>query len=97
MENQNIADQELWRIARKRVGFKKHLAAYIVINAFFWGIWWFSDERLSENDEYSAIPWPIFSMLGWGVGLMMNFLSAYVFYNKHSSIEREYEKLKNKK
>lgn len=96
MDNQNLADQDLWRIARKRVGFKRHLATYIVINLFLWGIWWFTDHRDPEEQEYSAVPWPLFSMLGWGVGLLMNFLSAYVFYSKHSNIQKEYEKLKNK-
>lgn len=95
MENQNAIDQELWYIARKRVAFKRHLAVYVAVHLFFWGIWWFTDARANE-EEYSAVPWPIFSMLGWGIGLFMNFLKAYVFNSRRSSIEKEYEKLKNK-
>ena len=84
-------ERELWKLAKKRVGFKRHLATYIVINAFFWFLWYFTD----RNDEDSAgVPWPIFPMLGWGIGIMFSFLGAYVFV-KQDSVEKEYEKLKN--
>lgn len=84
-------ERELWKLAKKRVGFKRHLATYIVINAFFWAIWYVTDRK----DDYAGVPWPIFPMLGWGIGIMFSFLGAYVFV-KHDSVEREYEKLKNK-
>lgn len=84
-------ERELWRLAKKRVGFKRHLATYIVINAMFWCLWFFTDHR----DEEAGVPWPIFPMLGWGIGIVFSFLNAYVFM-KHDSVEKEYEKLKNK-
>jgi hypothetical protein len=84
-------EKELWKIAKKRVGFKRHLATYIVINGMFWLLWYFTD----HNQESAGVPWPIFPMLGWGAGLMFNFLAAYVF-TKHDAVEREYEKLKGK-
>src|SRR5690349_1707888 len=31
-------DEKLWRIAKKRAEFKKHLYTYIIINAFLWAI-----------------------------------------------------------
>jgi len=86
METQK--DDMLWKIAKKRVGFKRHLTTYLVINAFFWLLWFFT-----ENTEEAGIPWPIFTTIGWGIGLVFHFLSAYVF-NKHKAIEKEYEKLK---
>lgn len=84
-------DRELWRMAKKRVGFKRHLGTYIVINAMFWFIWYFSEGRYGEGD----LPWPLWPMLGWGIGLAFDFMGAYVF-SKNNAIEREYEKLKNK-
>ncbi|MDF2448553.1 MAG: hypothetical protein K0R26_1057 [Bacteroidota bacterium] len=83
-------DRELWKLAKKRVGFKRHLATYIVINGFFWLLWFFTD----RDNEYAGVPWPIFPMLGWGIGVIFNFLGAYVFFN-HDLVAREYEKLKN--
>ena len=87
-------DQELWRLAKKRVGFKRHLATYIIINLFFWVLWYIGD-RKDPDEDYSGIPWPIFPMIGWGIGIIFSFLNAYVF-TKHDSIEKEYQKLKNK-
>jgi hypothetical protein len=89
---QTAKDQELWKIAKKRVGFKSHLASYIVINSFLWLLWFFTD----KNEDHAGIPWPIFPMLGWGVGLMFSFLRAYVFIT-HNAIEKEYNKLKGNK
>ncbi len=94
METVNEKDKHLWKIAKKRVEFKRHLATYIIINAFFWALWYFTD--LKEEDEKTGMPWPIFPMLGWGIGILFHFLGAFVFPNQYSSIEKEYEKLKNK-
>jgi len=84
-------EQELWKLAKKRVGFKRHLATYIIINTFLWLLWYFTDRK----DENAGVPWPIFPMLGWGIGLMFSFLNAYVFVS-HNSVQKEYDKLKGK-
>lgn len=39
MENSPV-DEELWKKARKRVGFQRTLVTYLVINAMFWIIWY---------------------------------------------------------
>ncbi len=84
-------ERELWKLAKKRVGFKRHLATYIVINGMFWLLWYFTDHQ----EESAGVPWPIFPMLGWGIGLVFSYLNAYVLM-KPDSVEKEYEKLKNK-
>jgi 2TM domain len=91
-------DPELWEIAQKRAGFKSHLVSYIVVNAFLWAIWFFTGNQHKglhfnewSNDNY---PWPIWPMLGWGIGLAFHYAGAYVF-PKANSIETEYQKLKN--
>ena len=84
-------EKELWRLAKKRVGFKRHLATYIVINTMFWLLWYFTDHK----KESAGVPWPIFPMIGWGIGLMFSYLNAYVF-TSYNSVEKEYEKLKGK-
>lgn len=96
METQNLQtekDRELWRLAKKRVGFKRHLATYLVMNTFFWIIWYITDHK-EDDMESGGIPWPVFPMLGWGIGVMFSYLKAYVF-TKHDSIEKEFQKLKN--
>ena len=83
-------DKALWKTARKRVGFKRHLASYIIINVMFWFIWYFTD-----RDTDDGFPWPVWPMLGWGIGILFSYLEAYVF-NQSNAVEKEYEKLKSR-
>jgi hypothetical protein len=85
-------DPELWEIAQKRVGFKHHLVSYIIVNGFFWVLWYFTESRYND---YEFFPWPVWPMLGWGIGLSFHFAGAYIF-PRANSVEKEYQKLKNK-
>ena len=87
-------ERKLWKIAKKRVDFKYHLGIYLLTNAFFWAIWFFTDRNDPDNSD-SLFPWPIWATLGWGIGLLFNYMDAYIEFGK-AAIEREYEKLKNK-
>lgn len=87
---ENVKDPELWEIAQKRASFKSHLTVYIIMNIFFWLIWYFTGQRYSG----SGFPWPVWPAFGWGIGLFFHFLGAYM-YPKNFSAEREYQKLKN--
>ncbi len=84
-------EKGLWKQAKRRVGFRRHLASYIIVNSFLWAIWLFTEPGMHKGH----IPWPIFPMLGWGIGLAFDYYGAYMG-NGVSAIEREYEKLKNK-
>ena len=87
-------DPVMWEIAKRRASFKSHLGVYIVVNCFLWAIWFFTSNDGVPNSKY---PWPIWSTLGWGIGLLFHFLGAYV-HPKENSAEKEYEKLmRNKK
>jgi hypothetical protein len=86
---QNEKDPELWAIAQRRVGFKQHLITYVGMNCFFWGLYIFTGWRY----QHHGFPWPIWPMLGWGFGLVVHYLGAYVF-TRVTNVEKEYEKLK---
>lgn len=90
MEEQR--DEALWRLAKKRADFQRGLASYFIVNAFLWLIWWFTAGKNGANRE---LPWPIWPMLGWGIGLLFQYLNAYGG-GKKDLVEKEYEKLKNK-
>ncbi len=100
MENR---DEHLWRIAKKRAGFKKHLASYIIVNGFLWLMWYFTQgnaELLGNDPDLQELremnfPWPIWSTLGWGIGLAFNFYGAYLG-DKETDVMKEYQKLKDK-
>ena len=84
-------DPVLWELAQKRASFKCHLASYVIVNGFFWILWYFTGQHV---DDESRFPWPVWPMLGWGIGLAFHFAGAYVF-PKANSVEKEYEKLKS--
>ncbi|MBC7509983.1 MAG: 2TM domain-containing protein [Ferruginibacter sp.] len=90
MEQQR--DEQLWQIAKKRAGFQRSLVSYFVINGLLWFIWWFTVGRRGINRD---MPWPVWSMLGWGIGLLFQYLNAYGGA-KQDLVEKEYKKLKNK-
>lgn len=80
-------DEVLWQIAKERVGFKWSLLSYIFVNLFLTGIWFYSSRDLGHF-------WPIWPILGWGIGLAFQYTKAY-YGNQINSIENEYQKLKN--
>jgi len=91
-------DPVLWEIAKKRASFKTHAITYIIINVFLWCIWLFTSNQHNGLDvanwHTNRYPWPIWTTLGWGIGLAFHFAGAYVF-PKMNSTESEYQKLKN--
>lgn len=77
-------DARLWQQAKVRAGFKIHLTTYLVVNTALWIIWF-------VKGGAHTYPWPVWPTVGWGIGIVSNYLTAYQF--KHTA-EKEYEKLK---
>jgi hypothetical protein len=93
MENQPV-DPHLWQKAEARVKFKRHVLTYVLVNSGLWVIWFISGARVySEN----GIPWPVWPMLGWGIGLIANYIGVYeVNIAGTGNVEAEYRKLKER-
>lgn len=91
---QHLPDKDpvLWDIAKRRASFKRHLVIYLIMNAFFWVLWFILGQKTYGTD---GVPWPVWPALGWGIGLAFHFSGAYM-NNEHSSVENEYKKLQNK-
>ena len=92
MEPNTIKDPELWRIAHERAGFKMHLTIYVIVILFLWVLWGFL--AFINEWDYST-KWPIFPMLGWGLGVLLHYFIVYRW--KHKLTQKEYEKLLKKK
>ena len=54
---------------KKRRDFFAHLLVYLMVNAFLVAIW----AATGSNDFF----WPIFPIVGWGIGLVMNAWDAF--------------------
>jgi hypothetical protein len=53
---------------KARRDFKTHVAVYVIVNLFLVAIW-----ALSGGGYF----WPIWVMLGWGIGVAFNAWDAY--------------------
>ncbi len=94
METQQ-KDPEMWKEAQKRAAFKYHLLIYFIMNIFFWTLWYISLKNTSTPPpENIGIPWPVWPMVGWGIGVLFNYVGVYRSGNNLA--EREYKKLKDK-
>lgn len=91
-----MSEQEIYEAARKRVeekkGFYVHFIVYVIVNAVLVIIW-------AVNDRSSGgIPWFIYPLGGWGVGLIFHFLGVFFFNNstgwERRQVEKEAEKLR---
>lgn len=83
-----VQDDALRKVAKKRAAFKLSLVIYIVINAFLVGLWYFT-----TGPQFYF--WPAWPMLGWGFGIIFQFVDAYMT-NGIFSEDKEFEKLKRK-
>jgi hypothetical protein len=67
-------------VRHQRQSFWSHLASYLIVNAFLFGIDVVSDGRLE---------WAIYPLLGWGIGLA--FHAVGVFATKGEDFQKEFE------
>ena len=83
---ESAKDNELWNVARRRAACKVSAASYVFVNSMLVAIWYFT----AGPGSYF---WPIWSILGWGVGIATQYVRAYHGVDFFST-QREYEKLK---
>ena len=75
------------KIAERKVGFVRHAIIYLVVMV---GL------VIINNLTYGGYQWWLWPAFGWGMGLVSNFISAYVFRSgtlHKRLVEREMEKL----
>jgi hypothetical protein len=84
-----MSEEEIYRLARKRVeekkGFYIHLTVYICVNAILVVIWAFTGRG-------QGVPWFVFPLGGWGIGILFHFLGVFVFSRPSDWDRREIEK-----
>ena len=87
-ESAAMSDREL---ARKRVqerrDFGSHLVSYVVINAFFIGVWAFTG---------GGYFWPAWVLAGWGIGLVLH--AWNIFFRRpitEADIDEELDRIRH--
>jgi 2TM domain-containing protein len=65
---QGLREQAVQRLKRKR-DFKSHVFIYVAVNALLVVIWAITSD--------GGLFWPIFPILGWGIGVAANAWDVY--------------------
>lgn len=55
---------------KKRHDFHAHVLIYLLVNTFLVVIWWMTSPE--------GFFWPVFPIVGWGIGVAMNAWDVYV-------------------
>ena len=84
-------DPYLWRKAQMRASFKVHALSYVLVNLLLIGVWYFTGPDRGHDVYF----WPIWPLLGWGIGLASHGFAAYSS-GVENAVEREYRKLSEK-
>ncbi len=71
---------------KKKREFAAHLLAYVLVNAFLVAIWAVTSD--------GTLFWPIFPILGWGIGLVFHAWDVYGSLPGEEQIHREMERLR---
>jgi len=66
---QDLRDQAVERLKKKR-DLRTHVLIYLLVNAFLVVIW----AVTSDGDD---LFWPIFVIVGWGIGVVANVWDVY--------------------
>jgi 2TM domain len=93
MEGTPDSEQELRKLAvsrlKKRRDFGTHVVIYVIVNAMLVGIWAVTG---------AGFFWPIFPILGWGIGVGAN---AWDVYGRkpitEDEVQRETERLRSER
>jgi hypothetical protein len=70
------SDEQITRMAKGRVAFRMHLMVYVAVNLFLTGVWMFTSSPMAL-DGVMGDYWPIWTHLGWGLGLAIHGFTAY--------------------
>lgn len=80
----DLRAQALARLQKKRE-FLQHLLIYVLINGMFITIW-----AVSSHGFF----WPMFVLIGWGIGIIMHGIDAYGRGPSEKRIRREMQRMR---
>lgn len=57
-------------------GFRIHLLVFLLVTPVIWIVWYLTN---------SSYPWPLWSTLGWAIGVIFHYLGVYVFKKNNNN------------
>jgi hypothetical protein len=94
-----LTDAQITRMAKARVAFKMHLITYVAVNLFLAAIWFVTSGGHSPTlmDNGESYYWPIWTHLGWGLGLAIHGFTTYgpggnMLQNEEDKLRQQYRK-----
>jgi hypothetical protein len=83
---QDVLRERAIKGLKKRRDFHGHVLVYVLVNAFLVVIWALTDAH--------GFFWPVFPIVGWGIGVVLNAWDAYRNDEfREEQIRREMERL----
>ncbi len=67
-QDEMLRERAVKRLKKQR-DFRGHLLVYVLVNAFLVTIW--------AMTNFHGFFWPVFPIVGWGIGVVMNAWDAY--------------------
>jgi len=86
-EEQALRKRALQSIQKKRE-FTSHLIAYVLVNTFLVVLW--------ATVAGGGFFWPMFPLIGWGIGLFFHGWDAYQSEPSEARIRREMDRLRDR-
>ena len=76
-------------VLKKRRDFRAHLLVYVLVNSSLVAIW-----AMGDHDTFF---WPIFAVVFWGIGVVMNAWDAYLATEfSEEEIQRQMRRLEGR-
>lgn len=72
---------------KRQADFRVHLMIYLIVNGCLTGIWAMNDRPFF---------WPIFSIVGWGIGVLFDAYDAFGHSPSEARIEREMKRIQER-
>src|SRR5688572_30019578 len=79
-----LREQAVLSLKKKR-GFQAHIVVYVAVNALLIVVWALGDRGFF---------WPVFPLVGWGIGLVFHAMDAFARLPSEEAVEREMERLR---
>jgi hypothetical protein len=87
MDDAMVRERAIKRLEKQR-GFKGHVLVYVLVNTFLVVIW---------SVTGAGFFWPIFPIVGWGIGVVMNAWDVYWSEEfGEERIQREIDRIKRR-